>query len=306
MREGLATIKQSAQQASQLLHQLAAVHQATPGNREYVDLNQFAGVAAELLRRVISSRIGITVISDKAPVAVNLERVRLQRLVLAWVMQATERMPRRGEVRLQTGRISRDGKSFGSLVISDNGTPLVVPARAERLRPLIVGEEPAVSAFEQLRRLADSHAGGVQLNSGRDGTRLEILLPEVSAGNPSARSTKPWVLLIGKVPEDVAALAGELEVRGLAPVIAGEPVDEQLNPKLFNWDAVVIHGTVAGVPALLEPVRKKRLPVRIIVCVAAGGEISELEPWVASAAELVTPEHWPRERVAEKIAKLLM
>jgi hypothetical protein len=65
----------------------------------------------------------------------------------------------------------------------------------------------------------------------------------------------------------------------------------------------VIQGTVAAAAQLLEPVRKHKLPVKVIVCLA-GGDISELEPWVASAAELVTPADWSRERVAERIAKL--
>jgi len=119
------------------------------------------------------------------------------------------------------------------------------------------------------------------------------------------RSAKPWVLLMGTVSEDLVPLARDLEVRGLRAVIASDPVDEQLNPNWFHWDAVLIHGTVAGVPKLLEPVRKRKLPLKILVCVVAG-EMAELEPWVASAAELVTPAHWSRERAAEKIAKLLM
>jgi hypothetical protein len=305
MREGLVTIKQSAQQASQLLHQLAAVHQASPGNREYVDLNQFTTGAADLLRRVVSSRVAIETIPHKEPVAVNLDRVRLQRLVLAWAMQAAERMRKRGQLRLQIGRVMREGKAFGALTIFDTGTPLVMPSRPEAVGPLVVREPPEAATLDQLRRLVRAHGGALDFRSRGGNTELEILLPESLLPDPPRRRAKPWVLLIGTVSDDVAGLARELEVRGLTPVTADDPVDEQLNPNWFHWDAVLIHGTIAGIPKLLEPVRQRRLPVRILVC-AAVGEMSELEPWVSSAAELVTPAHWPRERAAERIAKLLM
>jgi hypothetical protein len=304
MREGLAMIKQSAQQASQLLHQLASVHQATPGNREYVDLNQFTTVAADLLRRVISSRIAIEAAPHQEPVAVNVERVLLQRLVLAWAMQATERMAKRGQLRLQIRRVIRNGKAFGGLTITDTGTEVVVPAAPEGAGPLVIHEPPEAGTLDQLTRLARVHGGTLQLRSQAGGTHLEVLLPESLVAEQPRQPAKPWLLLIGKVSDDLGELAGELEVRGLAPVIARDPVDEQLNPNWFHWDAVVIHGTVAGVPQLLEPVRKRRLPVKILVC-AAAGDMSELEPWVSSAAELITPAEWPRERAAEKIAKLL-
>jgi signal transduction histidine kinase len=306
MREGLGTIKQSAQQASQLLHQLAAVQQASPGHREYMDLNQFTMVAADLLRRIVSSRIVIEAIPHSEPVAVNVERVRLQRLVLTWVMQAVERMPKRGRLRLQTGRMNRDRKVFGGLTITDTGTELVMPpSPPEASGPLIVHEPPEGATVDQLTRLARAHGGTLEVRSRGGNTELEILLPESLVADEPGRPAKPWLLLIGKVSDDLAELARELEVRGLAPVTARDPVDEQLNPNWFQWDAVLIHGTVAGVPQLLAPVRQRRLPVKILVC-AAAGDIAELEPWVSSAAELVAPAHWPRERVAEKIAKLLM
>jgi hypothetical protein len=305
MREGLGAIKQSAQQASQLLHQLAAVHQARAGNREYVDLNQFTTGASDLLRRVLSSRIMIETSPHREPVAVNLDRVRLQRLVLAWAMQAAERMPKRGQLWLQIGRVMREGAAFGALTIVDTGTQVVVPPPPETPGRLMVREPPEAATLDQLTRFAGEHGGVLQLRSRGGSTELELLLPEVLIATGPGRSARPWVLLIGTVSAELAELARELEVRGLTPVTAGDPVDEQLNPNWFHWDAVLIHGTVAGIPKLLEPVRNRKLPLKILVCTVAG-ELAELEPWVASAAELVTPAHWSRERAAEKVAKLLM
>ena len=131
---------------------------------------------------------------------------------------------------------------------------------------------------------------------------------------PFGRNTNPldWRLVVSEKRGTsstkhafLAELARELETRGLMPVIALGPVEEQLNPDRFDWKAVLIHQTAAAVPQLLEPVRQRKLPVKIVVRLTAG-DVSELEPWVASAAELVTPADWPRQRAAERIANLLM
>ena len=111
------------------------------------------------------------------------------------------------------------------------------------------------------------------------------------------------MLLVGMVPEELADLARELESRGMMPVIALEPVTEQLNTNWFTWGGIVIQATVGAAPELLEPIRAQKLSAKIVVCLASG-DVSELEPWVASAAELVTPADWPRARSADRIARL--
>ena len=305
LRDGLATIKQSAQHASQLLHQLTALHQGTPGHREHVDLNQLVPVTVNLLRRVMPGRIGLETVLHKEAVAVTIDRVRLQRLIIAWALYAAERMPKRGTLRLETSRVSRDGKQWGALRIADIGKELSLPKTREPVQPLVVRESPDASALDQLAGLASSHGGKLEWKSEGSGTTIDILLPEASFAEKPPHSGKPWVLMIGRPPEDLVELARELETRGLVPVIAQGSVEEQLNPDWFNWNAVLIQETVAAVPQLLEPVRKRKLSVKIVVCLTAG-DVSELEPWVASAAELVTPADWPRQRAAERIANLIM
>jgi signal transduction histidine kinase len=305
LRDGLATIKQSAQHASQLLHQLTALHQATPGHREHVDLNQFIPVAINLLRRVMTSRIGLETVLHKEAVAVTMDRVHLQRLIIAWALYAAERMPRRGTLRLETSRVSRGGRHWGALRIADSGDELFLPRTPAATQPLVVRESPDASTLDQLAAFASSHGGRLEWNSEGIGTTVEMLLPEANFTEKPRHSAKPWVLMTGKPAEELAKLARELENRGLVPVIAVGSIEEQLNPNWFSWDAVLIQETVAAVPRLLEPVRKRKLSAKIVVCLTAG-DVSELEPWAASAAELVTPADWPRQRAAERIANLIM
>lgn len=305
LRDGLATIKQSAQHASQLLHQLAALHQGTPGHREHVDLNQFIPVAVNLLRRVMPSRISLETVLDKEAVAVTMDRVRLQRLIISWALYAAERMPKRGTLRLETSRVSRDGKQWGALKIADIGKEFFLPKTREPVQPLVVRESADALTLDQLAGFASCHGGKLEWNSAGTGTTIDVLLPESTFAEKPRHCGKPWVLMTGEPPDDLAELARELETRGLVPVIASGSLDEQLNPNWFNWNAVLIQETVAAVPQLLEPMRKRKLSVKIVVCLT-GGDVSELEPWVASAAELVTPADLPRQRAAERIAGLIM
>lgn len=305
LRDGLATIKQSALHASRLLHQLAALHQGVPGHREYVDLNELVTIAIDLLQRVMPGRVALETALHKGAVAVTLDRVGLQRLIIAWALFAAQRMPKRGVLRVETGRVSREGKHWGALKISDSGKELSLPNTREPAQPLAVRESPAASTLDQLAGFASSHGGRAEWRSEANGTTIEILLPETSFAEKPPRSGKPWVLMLGQPPEDLAELARELETRGVTPVIASGSLEEQLNPNWFNWDAVLVQEAVAAVPQWLEPVRQRKLPAKIVACITAG-EVSELEPWVADAAELVTPPDLPRQRTAEKIAKLFM
>jgi hypothetical protein len=304
LRDGLSTIKQSAQQASQLLHQLAALHQGAPGKREHVDLNQFVTVAADLLRRIVSSRIRIEEVLHKDPLAVTVDRVSLQRLVIAWSLHAAERMPKGGKLKLHTR--SAVPKESPTLTITDSGRPFVVPERRDH--GFVVRENVEAAICDQLAALAQSHNGNFRVDAKSNGTTLEIALPQATFTEQPATGGTPWILLVGKVPQELNALTRELERRDIRAVIAKEPLDEQLNPNWYQWGAVLIQATVAAVPELLEPVQQSRkggMPVKTIVCVA-GGDVADLEPWVASAAELVTPTDMSHERIAEKIAKLFM
>jgi hypothetical protein len=251
------------------------------------------------------SRIGLETVLHKEAVAVTMDRVCLQRLIIAWALYAAERMPKRGTLRMETSRVSRDGKQWGALRIADMGKELSLPKTREPTQPLVVRESPDAAALDQLAGFASSHGGKLEWNSAGTGTTIDILLPEASFAEKPQHSGKPWVLMTGRPPEDLAELARELEARGPVPVIALGSFEEQLNPNWFNWNAVLIQETVAAVPQLLEPVRRRRLSVKIVVCLTAG-DVSELEPWVASAAELVTPADWPRQRAAERIANLIM
>lgn len=303
LREGLATIKQSAQQASQVLHQLASLHQAAPGQPEYVDLNAFITTAADLLRRVMPSRIMVETAARKEPVTVMVDRVRLQRLIVTWALCAVERMPKRGTFRLETDRVSGEGASRGALRIQDTGRP--VSGKSEHAAAHAAYEAADLAALDQMAKFAEGCGGKFEWRSEATGTSLDIVLPQEGAPRRTAKTSTPWILMLAQEAEALAELAEQLEARGATPVVARNSGAEQLDSNWFLWDAVIVHAPAETVAGMFEPVQRRKLEAKLIIDLRRG-DVSDLDPWTATSAELILPADLPSPVRAEKIMKSMM
>jgi hypothetical protein len=304
--EGLRTIRDNARVASQLLNQIAALHQTRVGSREHVDLNKFVTATTQILGRVISSRIKIETALDSETLVIYGDPVRLQRLIIGWALQAAVRMPRRGGITVATSVAKHGGQEFASLTLTDTGgeLPKDLIESAVARAGFVVGETLEAGVLNQWKNFATTHGGTWKIESLPSGTRVELLLPTSNFTERSQKvPRKRWILVISESPECLSETLKSLEGQGIISVIAADEWERQLNPNWFSWDAVMFHGRET-IPARLAALRERKPTVKTIICLSAG-DLSEVDMGISNAADLLIGPDLAQGGMVKKIANLL-
>jgi hypothetical protein len=305
--EALRTIRDNARTASQLLHQMATLHEANTGNCEHIDLNSFVTSMAAILTRVISSRVKIETALHHQPLAVHVDQVRFQQLIMGWAMQAAGRMPRRGTLALKTASIAGSGTGFAGLTITDTGTQLPTSLTTNPLEsgPLDPAETPAITILRQLRDFTLRYHGTCRIESSSGSTSLELLLPVSNFAEDAARlAGKRWILIVSKTAQKLSEFLKALEEHAIVAVVGSEAWEEQLDPGRFEWQAVLFHGPPPSMPGLLAATRARKLPTKTVVYLSSG-DVAELDSNVKDAADLLIGPDLPQGGVVRKIVNLV-
>ncbi len=305
---GLTTIKQTAQQASHMLHRLAAMVSARPGKRELIDLNHLISGTVDFLRSVVSSRIQIDRNLHPEPMPLYVDPARLQRLLLELAVEAAARMPERGVLSINTAR-QRDGAEGDTgdtlrLTLMDEGHEIPKLSSWRGPAGLESGETGPANAMDQLIAFTSELDGSVAIDSTRAGTRIEITFPAADMSAPPAepKPMRPWILVETDDADSLAWLLDELRRRHITAVIASNGIEPQLDPDHFAWDAVLLHVAATATPELLRSVRARKIPAIVYL---AGGDVTDLDPMLVGDCAVAMPPDLPRGRVVEKIVGYL-
>jgi two-component system, cell cycle sensor histidine kinase and response regulator CckA len=181
----------TARQAASVTKQLLAFSRKQPEVRVTADLNAIVASVEHMLRRLLSSQIGIRVslASDPQPVYVDVSQVEMMIMNLA--LNAQDAMPQGGLLSISTksgvpdrkGEISGNGRTFSVLEVSDTGHGMTPEVQARIFEPFFttkpVGRGTGLGLSAVLG-IAERSAGYVDVQSQPDkGTRLRIYLPRV-------------------------------------------------------------------------------------------------------------------------------
>jgi two-component system, cell cycle sensor histidine kinase and response regulator CckA len=194
----------TARQAASLTKQLLAFSRKQPEVRVAADLNAIVASLEYMLRRLLSSQIGIKVslASDPQPVFVDVSQVEMMIMNLA--LNAQDAMPQGGLLSISTnsrarpikkGEISGNGRKFSVLEVSDTGHGMTPEIQAQIFEPFFTTKPAGRGTglgLSTVLGIAERSAGYVDVQSQPDkGTTLRIYLPRVEAvpGVPSAAST---------------------------------------------------------------------------------------------------------------------
>jgi two-component system, cell cycle sensor histidine kinase and response regulator CckA len=184
----------TARQAASVTKQLLAFSRKQPEVRVAADLNAIVASLEHMLRRLLSSQIGIKVslASDPQPVYVDVSQVEMMIMNLA--LNAQDAMPQGGLLSIITksgvtphrkGEISGNGRKFSVLEVSDTGHGMTPEVQARIFEPFFttkpVGRGTGLGLSTVLG-IAERSAGYVDVQSQPDkGTTLRIYLPRVEA-----------------------------------------------------------------------------------------------------------------------------
>jgi PAS domain S-box-containing protein len=90
--EGLNLIKNNTREASQLVHRIINLHQATLGESHYHNLNEITTDLADLVRKIIPRRMQLTVELAPEALPVYLDVIELRQVVVNLVLNAIDAM----------------------------------------------------------------------------------------------------------------------------------------------------------------------------------------------------------------------
>ena len=220
-------ILETARQAASVTKQLLAFSRKQPELRVAADLNTIVASLEPMLRRLLSSQVGIRVslASDPQPVFVDVSQVEMMIMNLA--LNAQDAMPQGGLLSISTssggmpngkGEISGSDQKFSILEVSDTGHGMTPEVQARIFEPFFTTKAPGRGTGLGLSTVlgnAERSGGYVDVQSQPDkGTTLRIYLPRVEAA-PDVRAAASAVSAARGGNETLLLLEDEPGIRSM-------------------------------------------------------------------------------------------
>jgi PAS domain S-box-containing protein len=322
-RDGLTLIRSSAAQAGQLAHRVRQLHQGTPGEKNYHDLNEIVSAMTEILQKVLTKRVRVQTALHSEQLPVYLDAVELRQVIVNLALNAVDAMPSGGQIVISTSRHEKQPvlEHFHGtlpqlplirLSVQDSGGGIPQRLLNSIFDPFFttkpLGKGSGLGLFNT-RVFAEKHGAVVSVESReKSGTTFHLWFAR--ADFTEARSTQPvessarhTLLVAGPAGETVDAMVEMLRKNGyyVAPATSEDSAVEQLRSPTFHFTGAILVSTGAGKESrsLVQRLRTEKIPVKI-VCVVGGNE-DEIEPGFTEQVDAVVPAEMP---VQEFLARL--
>lgn len=220
--EGLALIKKSSLQASQLVQRMISLHLGQTGERNYHNLNEIANDLLDLVKKILPRRIVMGTELDPAQLPVYLDVVEFRQVVINLMLNAADAMPQGGCLTLRTSRhetLPALEHFKGTLprlpciclTIEDSGTGIKQRHLASIFDPFFTTKSKGSGLGLYNARIAiEKHQGAISVVSQEGaGTSFHLWLPEADFSESArseeesrqARLARLSLLLIGQAGE---------------------------------------------------------------------------------------------------------
>jgi PAS domain S-box-containing protein len=143
LHRSVAEIREAAQRAVTLARKLLSIADLSAEKPTPVQMNDSIGQMKEMLMRLVGNRIELSFHFDKKLGKIEIDRERLERLVLNLVFNARDAMPAGGQLIIETMSGTRDGRakvsgsepSYAVLCVTDTGVGMDAATRARIFEP---------------------------------------------------------------------------------------------------------------------------------------------------------------------------
>jgi PAS domain S-box-containing protein len=147
LQRSVAEIRDAAERAASLARKLLSIAEVTGETRTVVHMNDMLSQMKEILIRLLGSRIELSLRCDRALGKIEIDRERLERLVLNLVLNARDAMPNGGKIVIQTVSEPRPPQSsvtpevgtgsgrYAVLYVTDTGQGMDPVTRAHIFEP---------------------------------------------------------------------------------------------------------------------------------------------------------------------------
>ena len=217
LRQGLNMIRTTAMQASQLSTRLRQLHQGSPGEKNYHDLNEIVASITDVLQKVLPRRARIQVQLASGQLPIYVDAFELRQVIVNLAMNAADAMPAGGDLVFRTSfhqELPEAPNMQGAVpavpvvCLSVNDTGVGIPQRMLNsifdpfftTKPL--GKGSGLGLYNT-RLFAEKHGAAISVESmERKGTSFHLWLPaanftEAESVQPAARPARQTLLALG-------------------------------------------------------------------------------------------------------------
>jgi len=321
-QEGLALIRRTSLEASQLLHRIVQLHRGEIGERNYHNLNDLTTDMVELIRRLIPRRIQIETGLANEPLPIYVDPVQFRQVFVHLTLNAVDAMPEAGRLRFETSRhdqpppLEQGQLSRGpvvSLSVQDTGSGIATRHLAkvfDRFFTTKALNKGSGLGLCNARLFAEKHHGSISVDSvEHQGTRLRIWLPQADFTEAEQERTRRatrrhTLLLLGPAGNTLDNTAQFLREHGLYVVVTSEE-DAALDLACsaeYDFSALMVQVRATDSPqvSLIGQIRPRKLPLKTILQII-GGNQDELRSRFLDQADLIISTDLPE---AELLARL--
>jgi signal transduction histidine kinase len=317
-------IKQSALQASQLVHRIVNLHRSKTGLRQYLDLNQIVSELGELVRKVLPRRIVVETELAPGQLPVYLEAVEFRQVVLNLALNAADAMPQRGRLSFRVSvhtaapTLTHCQGEFPRLpcvclAVQDNGTGIAARHLPHIFDPFFTTKPLTKGSglgLYNARMFVQEHGGAVSVESTEGaGTTFCLWLPQadfteaerMAAENAERRRS---VLLVGQPGLATESVTEFLRTHNFYVVATHSPARAL---ELLATEESSLHGVVVladpGDSAMLAliPDLRARHPAKQTALQLIGGTADQIDNRVLDSAGLVLASNLEESVLLQKL-----
>jgi CheY-like chemotaxis protein len=312
MRSGLGLIRETAMQASQLAHRIRQLHQGIPGEKNYQDLNEALGSLLDLLQKVLPRRVRVQAQLAPGQLAIYVDPVELQQVIVNLALNAADAMPNGGELTFRTGRYDQLPPALNlqgvrprvpaiSLSVQDTGTGIPSRSLSSIFDPFFttkpLGKGSGLGLYNA-RLFVEKHGAAISVETKEGaGSTFHLWFSEADFTETqqlptTARPARDTLLVVGPADERLEQMVALLRANGYyAAAASGEAAAlESLHAPHFQFTGLIVlcGSDRSEEVSLCQRVRAHKLPLKTILSLVSGNQ-DELEESLLQAVDSVIP-----------------
>jgi len=262
LRDGLNLIRSTAMQAGQLSNRLRQLHQGSPGEKNYHDLNEIVSSLADVLQKVLPRRAKVQTEIAAKQLPIYADAFELRQVIVNLALNAVDAMPNGGSLIFRTSfheqapdaaNVQGALPKVPTVCLSVADTGMGIPQRMFNsifdpfftTKPL--GKGSGLGLYNT-RLFAEKHGAAISVESKeRAGTTFHIWFPmanftEAENVLPAARPARHTLLAVGPAGAMLNQTVARLRESGfyIAPTSSETEAMEILNSPSFHFSALLL------------------------------------------------------------------
>ena len=170
--------------AFQIARELIGIDDPPVGQTMVADVNELIQQLGDVLRRMLGSRVRMTLRLDAVDGMIAAETVQLEWVLLNLAANSRDAMPDGGLLEIRTATLTRrsDGASYIRITVTDTGPGMSDDVRDRAFEPFVSTREGRAGfGLTSVALIVRRFGGWVDIESDRTGTNIHLHFPALSA-----------------------------------------------------------------------------------------------------------------------------